>query len=309
MQQALHDKKYVDPDALGMLVQKYYYDSLSLELPGESEITAVQRAVMKREPLKTDKISDILQKLGHVHVLDISTEINLLREIKDIQDELEIMAMVFEDQARVLKAMENIVRLIEKASLSPKNTTTSRTLHMADSNEMLTDTTNRHETKPPKVPELNDTMSSAKGSTNTKAGWTEDLLPKEYPDHQSEEDLVDKNEGHISGKNVVGQDTIHVGGDQDVVLNSLAFRNRRQNTEDSQLSSDVWGSYHDPKHSSLPVSTIQLSVEKIKSMAQRAAKSNQAVRPRFSLFLSLSPENRIGNSLVDTRTCNSLISL
>jgi len=55
----------------------------------------------------------MLQKLRNFYVLDITGEITLLREIKDIQDELNIMIIVFDDQTQVLSTMERIVHSTE----------------------------------------------------------------------------------------------------------------------------------------------------------------------------------------------------
>ncbi len=56
------------------------------------------------------KAMELLQKIGRIQILDITQEISLLREIKDIQDELNIISMLFEDQRKVLKTMDSIFR-------------------------------------------------------------------------------------------------------------------------------------------------------------------------------------------------------
>jgi len=68
----------------------------------------IERQNAKDQPTK-EQIQQILQEIARVQALDISEEISLLLEIKDVQDELGIMAMVFEDQKRVLVAMDNTV--------------------------------------------------------------------------------------------------------------------------------------------------------------------------------------------------------
>ena len=51
-----------------------------------------------------------LKKSEWEDLLDIASDINDLREIKDIRDELNIMSSVFHTQNEVLKAMEHILR-------------------------------------------------------------------------------------------------------------------------------------------------------------------------------------------------------
>ncbi|KAK0731877.1 hypothetical protein B0H67DRAFT_679432 [Lasiosphaeris hirsuta] len=61
------------------------------------------------QQIKTTEAVRLLQEIARVQALDISEEIALLQEIKDVQDELGIMAMLFEDQKRVLAAIDNTV--------------------------------------------------------------------------------------------------------------------------------------------------------------------------------------------------------
>lgn len=55
------------------------------------------------------EVAGLIQHIVRIQSLDISKEIFLIREIKDVQDELGIMAMLFEDQRKVLVAMENAI--------------------------------------------------------------------------------------------------------------------------------------------------------------------------------------------------------
>jgi hypothetical protein len=46
---------------------------------------------------KETRALELLKKIGRIQILDITEEIKQLREVKDIQDELSIMAMLYED--------------------------------------------------------------------------------------------------------------------------------------------------------------------------------------------------------------------
>ena len=58
------------------------------------------------------KALELLKKIGRIQILDITEEIKQLREVKDIQDELSIMAMLYEDDKKVLITLDSIIRSI-----------------------------------------------------------------------------------------------------------------------------------------------------------------------------------------------------
>jgi hypothetical protein len=50
-----------------------------------------------------------LRKIGQMQALDITNEITELREIKDIQDELSIISMIFQDHEKFISTLDSIV--------------------------------------------------------------------------------------------------------------------------------------------------------------------------------------------------------
>lgn len=65
--------------------------------------------------------------------MDIKHEIGLLSRIKDVLDELNIMKMIFEDQHKVLRIMNDIVRPINKSTQSPSQIARSPSLRSVSS--------------------------------------------------------------------------------------------------------------------------------------------------------------------------------
>ncbi|KAI3320968.1 hypothetical protein HD806DRAFT_504125 [Xylariaceae sp. AK1471] len=258
--------QYVDPIELGQKVQKYYNDTLSPEMPDADVVAAL---VSRRVPI-TDQVSEVLRKLGNFHVLDISREIALLREIKDIQDELDIMAMVFEDQMGVLKEMERIVRSIGKTTLNSRSKIMpeslprrmQRVLYRADSESTDSNLANRSGTGTPRPIRPTPTMP------NPEAEEHANIESKNiFSDAEDTPEIPDE----------IEEPTITARPDEDVILESQTLANYRQYIEEAQPASEIWGSSRDAQHSSLPLSTVQLSVGEIEKMAQRAAKANQAL--------------------------------
>ncbi|KAK6709503.1 hypothetical protein SNK04_010449 [Fusarium graminearum] len=60
----------------------------------------------------TQAKAETLLKLAQFQVLDITKEVQLLHEIKDVQDELRIMSMIFRDQKVIIDEMEEIIGAI-----------------------------------------------------------------------------------------------------------------------------------------------------------------------------------------------------
>jgi hypothetical protein len=99
----------------------FHKGTLAKELPDANEIEDLKKDLEKDlENGKTAKAVEILQKIGHFYALDIAEEIRLLGEIKDVQDELSIMAMVFEDQTRVLRRLERLIHAMTSLSAQTK---------------------------------------------------------------------------------------------------------------------------------------------------------------------------------------------
>jgi len=87
---------------------------------GPLNISEAIKSLEKQNFSNTAEAIVVLQEIGHTNSLDITQEIKLLREIKDIQDELNIMSILFEDQRKVLKTMESIIHSMSKFKQKPQ---------------------------------------------------------------------------------------------------------------------------------------------------------------------------------------------
>lgn len=92
------------------------------EIPNENEVKGL------KEKLGNDKerLTKLLAKFGRFFVLDITREIFLLRQIKDIQDELGMMGKVFAEQKEVIEAMDRIIRAMIQPKLDPSDNRKTR---------------------------------------------------------------------------------------------------------------------------------------------------------------------------------------
>ncbi|EKJ72997.1 hypothetical protein FPSE_06785 [Fusarium pseudograminearum CS3096] len=63
------------------------------------------------ERITQEKVENLF-KIAQLRVLDITKEVQLLHQIKDVQDELRIMSMIFRDQKVVIHEMEDIIQSI-----------------------------------------------------------------------------------------------------------------------------------------------------------------------------------------------------
>lgn len=169
--------------------------------------------------------------------LDITREISLLREIKDIQDELSIMSMLFEDQRKVLETMERIIH----------------SMHAGKSELKLQSIAHKEETSAPKVPKKNSTISTGRVPEDTKQDARTIKTGALNPGLGLSKEIRDVNE---------------MAGAADA---------REAADSKDQRTSEIWKSSRDPKNSSLPLLVVQLSMEEVERMAQRATKAYQAV--------------------------------
>lgn len=96
--------------------KRYRRYTLDTEIPDEDEIQQLGEMTGKH---KIEHLIKLLEKFGRFYVLDITREITLLRQIKDIQDELEMMEKVFADQKEVLEAMDRIIRIMVQPNFYP----------------------------------------------------------------------------------------------------------------------------------------------------------------------------------------------
>jgi hypothetical protein len=99
---AIADSSSVDEDFVIKLCENYHDSSFH-----ESDLEALASS---HGDDKKERALELLKKIGRIQVLDITEEITQLREVNDIQDELSIMSMLYEDQKKVLITMDSIIR-------------------------------------------------------------------------------------------------------------------------------------------------------------------------------------------------------
>ncbi|KKO99186.1 hypothetical protein THAR02_08719 [Trichoderma harzianum] len=113
----------VPQDSVG-LCHKYRAYTLESEIPNIDDIKILETndseekqkniEIREVEQKQMKYLRKLLEKFGRFYVLDITREITLLSQIKDIQDELEMMQKVFTEQNEVLKAMGRIIQKMEQ---------------------------------------------------------------------------------------------------------------------------------------------------------------------------------------------------
>lgn len=132
----MEDKKWLQeqteiPSIYVKHYQEYRKYTLETEIPSMEEIKKLetnthgrgkreQKTPEQEEEEKNKKkeyLIKLLEKFGRFYVLDITREITLLSQIKDIQDELEMMEKVFIEQKEVLEAMDRIIQSMQRSNL------------------------------------------------------------------------------------------------------------------------------------------------------------------------------------------------
>jgi len=233
-----------DTDILPLLIE-FQDDMSGLEPPSDSDI----QAHISSDSINIPKAIELLRKIGRVQVLDITQEIPLLREIKDIQDELNIMSMVFEDQRETITDMERIIcaigKIEDKSQAGAQNEEGSLG-PMLEKN----DATSRIATRSTQTEESDDTKQEKGG------------IGKEKRKAQGE-----PSEAIESGKRTFDKPNLVVGGQNNIKVKA------------AQPTSNVWKTSKEsgPNSSSLALLTVQLSVNEVEGMTQRAAKAYRAV--------------------------------
>lgn len=92
------------------LIKKF--ESVFEELNNKSANQFVTSLVKSSRGRITQSKAETLLKLAQFQVLDITKEVQLLHEIKDVQDELRIVFRIFRDQKVIIDEMEEIIRAI-----------------------------------------------------------------------------------------------------------------------------------------------------------------------------------------------------
>ncbi|KAL4874565.1 hypothetical protein BJY04DRAFT_224908 [Aspergillus karnatakaensis] len=261
-------QKEVDGLDIKRLAKKNYDDRTSPDIPDADDIASF----LSQSNVDANKTREVLQKLGMLHVLDISREIALLREIKDIQDELNIMSMVFEDQKNVLKEMERIVRSMEK----PKDSSARMWKDVVEKISGRRDQ-NSFEAPDSDVAEESRTGASEESDdTPTIAGKNSDVDNRSQiddPPTHSHEDVTAALGATDKGR----QQIPAVNSDDDAGVHIKIPDFHRQFIAEDQPASETWGRNQDGEQSSLALRTVQLSIDDIDRMIQCATKANQAL--------------------------------
>ncbi|KAK3986005.1 hypothetical protein QBC44DRAFT_297910 [Cladorrhinum sp. PSN332] len=251
------------------------------------------------------RLKDTVRRVGHFYEqfdeLDISEEITLLHEIKDVQDELTIMGKVFQEQKNVLGTMENLIH----SSSTPNNDVTEQTntdglsqpdlaetpsdpSHLQSNAKVSTQDSSVRETDPSgaggwtahqQEPERNwlggamqsivPFLSILQFSTEPETAQVEASVTKGEAPNAEDSILVTDEENTTDD---IGQDNSDHSKINEVALSkkqdSLSYRQRR--TKNS-THSQVWRSSMDSNRRSLPLQTVQQNIDEIEWMTQRAS--------------------------------------
>lgn len=297
-----------DPDNLTRTLARTQLTSLldALDSVQNQEIFDIPKAIesLRRGEIKDlTKIVRILQEIGHVHCLDISGEIQFLREAKDILDELTIMLMMFEDQRKVLKIMESSILLMTKGKhkqfpptkhltrkdvlLEPLSTAVAETV--ADQLETKDlNTQDSKETAGTTTP--GNQMVSQKISPSAEAARTENLGVSE-----ESREAVSRRAGTdwiglttipdaLSRSDANSKTTLPTGKDSERTLekeasdeSDLVDEPIKAKVEKTSLTSDIWRTIADPNSISLPLIAVQSSINDVDKMVQRVGNVYQSV--------------------------------
>ncbi|KAL7911964.1 hypothetical protein GGI35DRAFT_303011 [Trichoderma velutinum] len=117
----MEDKQWLEEQKEGEIPEisvdhckKYRQYTLETEIPSVEEIESLKTNISSEK--KNIHLIKLLEKFGRFFVLDITREITLLSQIKDIQDELEMMEKIFIEQKEVLQAMDRIIQNMQRSN-------------------------------------------------------------------------------------------------------------------------------------------------------------------------------------------------
>ncbi|KAL6901236.1 hypothetical protein GGI43DRAFT_404323 [Trichoderma evansii] len=236
--------------------------TLDTEIPDEDEIEGLKKGLNRRpkkEPKKEPKkgsekgpkksaeteaqrLTNLFEKFGRFFVLDITREISLLRQIKDIQDELEMMEKVFADQKEVIEALDRIIRSMIRSN-DPND----------DKQEALSTKYNLRRSDSNLKPVGDDSES------------THDFHREYKWSSTAESDVTD------DAKSVVGDEHLFAY-EQHGYLDKEA---QKRKDFMKQAQSIIWQFRHQKQN--LPIRTVNRFAEQIKKMNERARNTNKAL--------------------------------
>lgn len=263
-------------------------------------------SLIDSEEMEISKLIDMVRQLAQFYEqfdeLDISEEITLLHEIKDVQDELTIMGRVFEDQRNVLETLERLVHAIERSNAEPiegeavddpphltQGLIDSLILQPEDipleepgispeeTSRLFTISTHGEETAHAKSASAAN-QEQVTEDTPTEAPVIEPTLPVE----RTADETQDKSTFQFPKMPVTkisGQTQIPDKHPDDAKKDKQLQTKQpnRQSKEYIHLNR-VWRASNDSNHMSLPIHTVQHGIDEINWMIERATDTTRSVR-------------------------------
>jgi hypothetical protein len=242
----------------------------------------------------------------------ITEETKWLGKIKDVLDELNIMAVLFDDQKRIIKTMDGIV----KSALSSNASEENRGWQPLNSGRGRS---YPQSTDPPIRNESTDEAKAAKiqfsaGDNTTLKVLRRDPAPLGFSvGHDSSIVIEDQEDidqdGRIRNVGFLRDDPMgkvsfsagdnttlkisrrrpqtqrlgfSVGHDSSIVIEDQEVESKVQGSSDlnarpTHKIGAIWGGRGDPEDFSLPIAMVNASIEEIEGMTKRAQKAYQAV--------------------------------
>lgn len=147
--------------------------TLDTEIPDKDEIDGLRKVSKEQAESEDQRLTKLFEKFGRLFVLDITREIALLRQIKDIQDELEMMEKVFADQKEVIEALDRIIRSMIRSNDSIDDKP------VEDGAESIHGSANEYKWSVTTEPDVSDDIRSAVGDEHLFAYEQRGYLDKE----------------------------------------------------------------------------------------------------------------------------------
>lgn len=250
------------PDKYLAEVMRKYYDLTEAQYTAmDMDKDIINTMIKYPSPESEEKARRLIQNITSLNALDITPEIGLLRQIKDIQDELNIISMVFENQRVVLEKMERISRSMQPPTLESASQVfeISNDLASTDPNEQI------HETK-----------SLRKDSDSDLYDAPEHTEARLNPNMKKAEDGTHK--GHVQRPSAQSNINIHSDrGIINIVNNNINDMSVTQSVDRDIYNGDIWGARHSPSNSSFPLRVVLQCAEDVEMMIQRTERTYKAV--------------------------------
>ncbi|KAL7895630.1 hypothetical protein HDV64DRAFT_271132 [Trichoderma sp. TUCIM 5745] len=238
--------------------KEYREYTLDTEIPDEDEIKGSRR---KSEDEK-QRLTKLFEKFGRFFVLDITREISLLRQIKDIQDELEMMERVFSYQKEVIEAMDRIIRAMIQSKVDPED---DMEIEISSSKFNLRRGSNDIKREADYKEEIHDFLKEYKWSNTTGL----DTMDDQNSAFEDEHLFAYEQQGYLDQETQKRKEFLN------------------------QAQSIVWQFRHQKQN--LPLRTVNRFAEQINKMIERAKNTNTAL----STLVDLKQKQ---NNMIDTRT-------